>query len=155
MARERPPGGGSRSATHPAYQTALGEGRGREAQPQMDPEPGLCSPTPALPSQTQRDGASAGLGGTERHPQRERDRDGAKGRGRCGREVGSSPERGNRLEQGQERRREDGRPERVSQRQTGSETQGETDRDQSRGGRPELERPGKEQWVQERLHKVN
>lgn len=28
VARERPQGGGSRSATHPAYQTALGEGEG-------------------------------------------------------------------------------------------------------------------------------
>ena len=123
VARERPLGGGSRSATHPAYQTALGEGRGREAQPQMDPEPGLCSPTPALPSKTQRDGASTGLGETERHPQRERDRETERwGKGDMGeKRRGEQPRvvKKTGTETG-ETQREDRRPERVSQGPTGA-----------------------------------
>lgn len=37
VVRERPQGGGSCSATHPAYQTALGEGRGRRDSPALLP----------------------------------------------------------------------------------------------------------------------
>ena len=53
-----------------------GEG-GRCSNRRWTRSPG-CSPTPPLPSETQRDGGSAGVGGDrepERHPQRERDRD--------------------------------------------------------------------------------
>lgn len=47
---EHPQGGGSRSATHPAYQTALGEGRGgeREAPPRTWTQSSGCLPIPCL-----------------------------------------------------------------------------------------------------------
>ena len=62
---ERPWGGGSRSATHPAYQTALGEGRGGEgraggATADVDPELRLLPYPLPSPSETPRDGGSVG-----------------------------------------------------------------------------------------------
>lgn len=107
MARERPQGGGSRSATHPAYQTALGEGEGglrlhrNPTNPTaLQTELGL-SPQPLwgalpLPSDTQRDGVSAGLGGEterKRDGERERERWGEAERGR-GRDSGEIHLRG-------------------------------------------------------------
>lgn len=72
--RERPRGGGSRSATHPAYQTALGEGIGRRRQPALRPSSLLPRPQP-LPADTQR-----AEGGTERRRNTQRGKGGGEGR---------------------------------------------------------------------------
>lgn len=117
MVRERPQGGGSRSATHPAYQTARGEGRGRRGEEAALRTRLLLQPlhgSPAPPSRgpereegprsegrterrdTQR-GAETQRGGErwrERDRERGRDRDRDRGRDRGGRPASGAPGRG-------------------------------------------------------------
>ena len=147
LARERPRGGGSRSATHPAYQTALGEGRGREVQqPQMDPEPRLLPhPAPPLGDPERwrqcRGGGRQRAGETPTEGERQRQRDRVMGRGRQRR--GKQHRAGNRWEQTWERPREKMGGQRESHKDREGARSKERDRETGTGREIELGKPRK------------